>query len=353
VVPLAGSAKSLTPEIGSLAPALLADAVARLRAGQLVAFPTETVYGLGADASNPAAVQRIFALKGRPSDHPVIVHLPDATHLTRWAAEIPQAAVLLARKFWPGPLTLILRKAATVDLAVTGGQDSIGLRVPAHPFAQALLKAFGGGVAAPSANRYGHVSPTTAAHVLAEFGADAPLVLDGGACAVGIESTIVDARGSEIRILRPGMLGADAISAALRDLPSVSLISGPTADAPRVPGSTAAHYAPNIPLQLVASAQFHQQLRELTNDGRIAVIALRPPPVEIQTALTSGRIVWRQLAPEAMQYAHDLYATLRDLESTQVSRILVEMPPADADWQALRDRLTRAAQSDLNSASTS
>ena len=339
-----GSAKSLIPESPAIAPALLADAVARLRAGELVAFPTETVYGLGADASNPEAVQRIFALKGRPSSQPLIVHLPDVSHLGRWAASVTPAADLLARKFWPGPLTLIVDKAAHVSPRITGGQDSIGLRVPAHPLAQALLRAFGGGIAAPSANRYGHLSPTTAAHVRREFGAAAPLVLDGGACEVGIESTIVDARRDNVRILRPGMLGAETIAAALRQVPRVRLVEAALADAPRVPGSVASHYAPAVPLQLLDRERLLALLQS-ARDGteRTAVIARTPPPATLRPRLDSGAIVWSALGGDAAAYAHDLYAVLHDLESCGVSRILVEEPPAEPRWQAVRDRLQRAA----------
>jgi L-threonylcarbamoyladenylate synthase len=302
------------------------------------------VYGLGADASNADAVQRIFALKGRPSSHPLIVHLPDVSHLGRWAASVTPAADLLARKFWPGPLTLIVDKAAHVSPKITGGQDSIGLRVPAHPLAQALLKAFGGGIAAPSANRYGHISPTTAAHVRSEFGAGAPLVLDGGACAVGIESTIVDARGNEIRVLRPGMLGAETIAAALRHLPGVRLVEGALADAPRVPGSVASHYAPAVPLQLLDRERLLMLLQTF-KDGteRTAVIARSPPPPALRPKVDSGAIIWSAIGGDAAAYAHDLYAVLHDLETRDVSRILVEEPPLEPRWQAIRDRLQRAA----------
>jgi tRNA threonylcarbamoyl adenosine modification protein (Sua5/YciO/YrdC/YwlC family) len=190
-------------------------AAALLRAGELVAFPTETVYGLGADASNPGAIARIFAAKGRPADHPLIVHLPDAGQLERWAVDIPEAAHGLAAAFWPGPLTLILRRHPSVSDAITGGQDTVGLRVPNHPLALQLLREFGGGVAAPSANRFGRISPTTAAHVRDELGAAVSMILDGGPCAVGIESTILDLSAGRARILRPGMLDAAAIAAVL------------------------------------------------------------------------------------------------------------------------------------------
>ena len=195
--------------------ALLAEAVELLRAGELVAFPTETVYGLGADAGNPEALAKIFAAKGRPADHPLIVHVPDVAHLDQWAREIPDAAHLLAQAFWPGPLTLILKRQPTVPDLVTGGQDTVGLRIPHHPLALQLLKAFDGGIAAPSANRFGHISPTTAQHVREELGAAVALVLDGGPCSVGIESTIVDLSRGDPVILRPGMISAAQIDQAL------------------------------------------------------------------------------------------------------------------------------------------
>ncbi|MBP6626671.1 MAG: threonylcarbamoyl-AMP synthase, partial [Arenimonas sp.] len=201
------------PEGGVTHP--LDEALAALRRGEAIGLPTETVYGLAADASRPDAVRRIFALKGRPADHPLIVHIAGADQIERWARDVPEAARTLAAAFWPGPLTLILRKRDDVPEEVTGGQDTVGLRCPAHPLALALLQAFGGGLAAPSANRFGHVSPTTAAHVREEFGAEVPVVLDGGDCVVGIESTIVDLSGGTPRILRPGRITHAQIHALL------------------------------------------------------------------------------------------------------------------------------------------
>jgi len=210
----------------ALDPALLARAVALLRAGELVALPTETVYGLGADAANPAAVAKIFAAKGRPADHPLIVHLPGSAWLDRWAADIPQAAWDLAEMFWPGPLTLILKKQPWVPEAVTGGQDTVGLRVPGHPLALELLKAFAdagtpGGIAAPSANRFGRVSPTRAAHVAEELGGQVPLILDGGPCQVGIESTILDLSRGQPELLRPGYFSPQRLAEVLGEMPGV------------------------------------------------------------------------------------------------------------------------------------
>jgi len=309
-------------------------AAALLRAGELVAFPTETVYGLGADASNPHAVARIFATKGRPADHPLIVHLPDASWIDRWAVDVPPAARKLAAAFWPGPLTLILKRHPDVPDAVTGGQDTVGLRVPNHPLALQLLSEFAGGLAGPSANRFGHVSPTTAAHVRAEFGAAVAMVLDGGPCRVGIESTILDLSGGEPRILRPGMLDAADIGAVLGRPPAF----GAGGDAPRVSGSLEVHYAPRTPLQLVPATGIAALARGALDAGeRVAVLA----PAEI--AFAHERLFWTPADPDVKGYAHDLYAALRAMDASGCDRILVARPPADDTWRAVTDRLQRAA----------
>ncbi|MCL2657972.1 MAG: L-threonylcarbamoyladenylate synthase [Betaproteobacteria bacterium] len=319
--------------INAPTPETLIQAAALLRAGGLVALPTETVYGLGADASNPAAAAKIFAAKGRPADHPLIVHLADAQALPGWAREIPDAALALARAFWPGPLTLILKKAASVPNIVTGGQDTVGLRVPGHPVALALLRAFGGGIAAPSANRFGRISPTTAQHVADELGNAVDMILDGGACAVGIESTILDlSRGAPV-ILRPGAIGADAIAAVIGRRPELPSTAQGT-PAPRVSGSLSAHYAPRTPLRLVEASELEDRLR--TAGAGTAVIARRPPVAIPHT-------VWIAAPKEADAYAHDLYANLRALDASPAQLILVETLPADAAWDAVRDRLGRAA----------
>ena len=249
-------------------------AVALLRQGELVALPTETVYGLGADALNPDAVAKIFAAKGRPSDHPLIVHLADAEALTTWARDIPKDAIALARAFWPGPLTLILKKEEGVPDIVTGGQDTVGLRVPNHPIALQLLRAFGSGLAAPSANRFGRISPTTAEHVRQELGDRVPLILDGGPCQVGLESTILDlSRGVPV-ILRPGAIGADDIARVIGRRPRLrDEDAKASTDAPRVSGALAAHYAPRTPLELVHGASLASRVRE--GD---AVLARVPQP---------------------------------------------------------------------------
>ncbi|MCK9381186.1 MAG: L-threonylcarbamoyladenylate synthase [Sulfuritalea sp.] len=312
----------------------VARAAALLRAGELVAFPTETVYGLGADASNPLAIGKIFAAKGRPADHPLIVHLPDASHLERWAVDIPEAAIRLAAAFWPGPLTLILKRHPSVPDAVTGGQDTVGLRVPNHPLALQLLREFDGGVAAPSANRFGHVSPTTAAHVREELGDAVAMILDGGPCAVGIESTILDLSGGEPRILRPGMLDGTAIGAVLGHAPAF----GGQQNAPRVSGSLEAHYAPRTPLQLVAAAALAAAAREALGAGRrVAVLAAQPP------GFSHGSLLYCPASSDAAQFAHDLYARLRELDAMGCDVILVAAPPSGEGWRAVADRLRRAA----------
>jgi L-threonylcarbamoyladenylate synthase len=305
-------------------------AAAILRAGGLVAFPTETVYGLGADASNPAALGRMFAAKGRPSDHPVIVHLRTGEDLTRWARDIPAVALRLADHYWPGPLTLVLRRAAGVLDHVTGGQDTVGLRTPAHPIAQRLLQGFGSGIAAPSANRFGHVSPTTAQHVRDELGDDVDMVLDGGACEVGIESTIVDLSTGVPVLLRPGRIGVAEIEAV-----AGRSVSGATSASPRAPGTLAAHYAPRIPLVLVDSSSLQRVVRK--SAGPVAVLARHVRPADSSAAL------WTVAAPDAQTYAHDLYAVLRSFEGSGCAVIVVEAPPEAAEWDAVRDRLERAA----------
>ncbi len=309
-------------------------AAACLRAGELVAFPTETVYGLGADASNPQAIAGIFAAKGRPADHPLIVHLPGVSHLERWAIDIPAVAGKLAAAFWPGPLTLILKRHPSVPDAVTGGQDTVGLRVPNHPLARQLLREFNGGVAAPSANRFGRVSPTTAAHVREELGDAVSMIVDGGPCAVGIESTILDLSGTEARILRPGMLDAAAIATVLGYLPAF----GGAQDAPRVSGSLEAHYAPRTRLQLVAAADLAATARLALTAGRRVAVLAAPALV-----LDHPDIAWCAASADPAQFAHDLYAKLRELDTLGRDLILVATPPDEEAWRAVSDRLRRAA----------
>jgi L-threonylcarbamoyladenylate synthase len=310
----------------------VADAARRLAAGDVVAFPTETVYGLGADATNPVATARIFSLKGRPSEHPLIVHIADPATLGEWTREVPSGARTLAARFWPGPLTLILSRSVRVPNAVTGGQDSVGIRCPSHPVAQALLREFArvgsGAVAAPSANKFGHVSPTTAQHVRDEFGALLP-VLDGGACEVGLESTIVDlSRGAPV-LLRPGGISREAIEAALGES-----LRERDAESPRASGTLAAHYAPRTALALVESSEL---LEELELPANVAVLALREPQGDIR--VTS----WITASSDPGRYGHDLYANLRTLDASGAKRIVVEAPPLLPAWEAVNDRLARAA----------
>lgn len=309
------------------------EAVSVLRAGGLVAFPTETVYGLGADASNAAAVGKIFEVKGRPATHPVIVHLADAVQAANWAREVPAAARTLAREFWPGPLTLILNRARGVSDVVTGGQDTVALRVPSHPVAQQLLARFGGGIAAPSANRHGRVSATTADHVEAEFGSALACVLDGGETQVGIESTIIDLSGASAVLLRPGSITVGQIEGAL-GAPVASAAAG----APRAPGTLAAHYAPRTPLMLMEADLATELAASLGRQGkRVAVLALsaRQPLLPDLT--------WIAAPLEAAGYAHALYASLRRLDEAGCDTIIVERPPGAPEWAAINDRLARAA----------
>ncbi|MGZ8208999.1 MAG: L-threonylcarbamoyladenylate synthase [Burkholderiales bacterium] len=308
-------------------------AVAVLRAGGLVAFPTETVYGLGADASNPEAVKKIYAAKGRPRNHPLIVHLHAFAQVGDWAAEIPPAAQRLAQRYWPGPLTLIFKRAAGVNDLVTGGQDTVALRVPSHPVAQALLARFGGGIAAPSANRYGRVSATTAEHVRAEFGSAVECVLDGGPADVGIESTIVDVSRARPALLRPGSITARAVEETL----GVTL-GTPDETSPRAPGALPKHYAPQTPLMLMEPDLLLELAASVSRQGeKVAVLArsaLRP---------VLDRGTWIAAPQDPRAYAHDLYSNLRALDQAGCSAILVEQPPLEPAWAAVQDRLMRAA----------
>jgi L-threonylcarbamoyladenylate synthase len=309
----------------------VAAAVAALRAGQVIGLPTETVYGLAGDASNPDAVARIFAIKGRPSSHPVIVHIAGIEHVSRWAREFPPAAQALARKFWPGPLTLVLPRADSVSLQITGGQDTVALRVPAHPKALAVLRAFDGGLAAPSANRYGRVSPTTAAHVRQDLGDDVAIVLDGGPCHVGLESTIVGCLEGSVTVLRPGRITAADIASIAGPL------SRSPAAAPRVPGSVVSHYAPRTPMRLVHPDDVGHAARTLlASHQRVAVLASSP-------ALQDDDLTWIVASPDPEAYGRQLYSHLRALDEAGAALILVAEPPATPEWHAVHDRLTRAS----------
>ena len=312
--------------------AAVQEAAAVLHRGGLVAFPTETVYGLGADAENPAAVARIFAAKGRPADHPLIIHMAHSDPLDRWSRDIPPAAFHLTQLYWPGPLTLILRRASHVSDRVTGGQDTVGLRVPDHPLALALLEVFGGGIAAPSANRFGQVSPTTATHVREELGDAVDLLLNGGPCRVGIESTILDLSGYQPRLLRLGAIALDELEVVLEQP-----IASPGSNAPRAPGMLRAHYAPKTPLYIVPTLHLAAEIcRHLRQGQNIAVLAM-------PTTLLPESCPWHPMPAHPAGWARELYAQLRALDKQGLDAILIEKPPTGADWQAVNDRLGRAA----------
>ncbi|MES2991990.1 MAG: L-threonylcarbamoyladenylate synthase [Pseudomonadota bacterium] len=320
---------------GSLASAIDA-AAAQLAAGELVAFPTETVYGLGARADRAEAVAKIFAAKGRPSDHPLIVHVTGPDRIAEFASGVPPVAQRLIDAFWPGPLTLILPRRPDAATAAAGGQASIGLRCPAHPVAQALLRAAARlgvpGVAAPSANRFGRVSPTLAAHVVGEF-EHGLMVLDGGPTEVGIESAIVDCSRGHPVLLRPGTLTRAQIEAAAGEA-----LAAPDADAPRAPGTLAAHYAPNARVRLMPAALLHTALQVLGPEPpKLAVYSRGAPP-----AAARG-VRYRRMPAQAAQVAHELFSVLRELDAEGAELIWVESPPPEPEWDGVRDRLTRAA----------
>lgn len=302
------------------------DAAAHLKAGDLVAFPTETVYGLGADASNSQAVARIYSVKGRPNDHPLIVHIASMERMGDWASNVPEYAIALARSFWPGPMTLILKRSELAGDFITGGQDSVGVRVPDNLVALALLEAFeragGAGVAAPSANRFGHVSPTTAAAVLEELGgylSKDDLVLDGGACAVGIESTIVDCTGAAPSVLRPG-----AISVAMIE-ECTGLKTTQSDKEIRVSGSLENHYAPIAQVLLRENA--------LAGQGLIALSSIETPEGVIRLASPKND----------EEFARILYSALRDADTRGLAEVVVVQPIGIGIAIAIRDRLARAA----------
>ena len=311
----------------------LEEAVTALRNGDLVAFPTETVYGLGANARDAAALRKIFEAKGRPADHPLILHLDNVRFLPRWVAEVPPQVEPLAKAFWPGPLTLVLRRSEECSDVLTGGQDTVAIRIPSHPMAQQLLTAFGGGIAAPSANRYGRVSPTRPEHVREELGDAVGLVLDGGECMIGVESTILSLAGPKPRLLRPGSITQAQIEAVIGPIEV-----GADAAAPRVPGSTAQHYSPSTAVAIVPPTLLESRIDTLLRDARrVAVLAQRPPRKAQQG------VTWINAGRRLDVYQRDLYANLRSLDKAGADLILVEEVPALPEWAAVRDRLARAA----------
>ena len=313
--------------------------------GGIVAFPTETVYGLGADVSNPIAVRKIYNIKQRPLDHPLIVHISDISQLNYWAQAIPESAWKLAYQFWPGPLTLILQRSHHVPDSVTGGQNTVGVRIPAHPIALALLDALGPGkaLAAPSANRFGRISPTTAAHVQHELGATVDMILDGGACEVGLESTIVYIDNQSFRILRPCGITGPELEMAL-DMP-VNLAS--TANLyPRASGLLPAHYAPITPLRMYPAEQIWQQASTLTaQDLRILIMTWSNTE---QLQFSNQLIEHCSMAADPVIYGKQLYAKLRHFDQGAFDYLLIESPPNDPSWLAIADRLQRASNHSSN-----
>lgn len=313
----------------------LDDAVRILRRGGLVAFPTETVYGLGADAANPVALRRLYAVKRRPASHPVIVHLatgrPDT--LASWATPLPPAAQGLADACWPGPLTLVVRRAGGVPAEVTGGSDTVGIRVPDQPVAQQLLARFGGGVAAPSANRFGRVSPTTAAHVRADLDTDVDLILDGGPCRVGLESTVVDCTEHDPLILREGALTREEVEAIVGRPVSLR-----TDGSRAAPGTLDSHYAPSTRVVLVTDQEIVSRATRLTADGQRVGVLTQHPNLDFPAGVEV-----LDAPPGLDELAHELYTLLRDADRRRLDVLLAVPPPSVGLGAAVADRLTRAA----------
>ena len=320
-------------------PQAIDDAARCIQAGGLVGFPTETVYGLGADASSDAAVAGIFAAKGRPANHPLIVHVADAAQVNDYASSVPPFAARLMQAFWPGPLTVILPRRDGVASAAAGGQNSIGLRCPAHPVALAFLQACNTGVAGPSANRFGRVSPTTAEHVAGEFGDDL-LVLDGGPCAVGIESSIVDCTRGQPVLLRPGVLTRAQLEAACGQLVLDKDAVQTIGSAPRASGTLESHYAPNAKVRLMDAKSMQTALDLLGADAaHIAVYA------RTLLRIQSPNVLYRRMPDDALATAQQLFSVLRSFDAQGVRLIWVETLPVDTEWDGVRDRLERAAAS--------
>ncbi|MCP3064117.1 threonylcarbamoyl-AMP synthase [Myxococcus sp. K38C18041901] len=313
-------------------PELVERAVEVLRSGGVIALPTETVYGLAANAEDELAVRRVFAIKGRPATHPLIVHLAGVEHLSSWAREVPEAARRLAEAFWPGPLTMVLPRTPRATDAITGGQDTVALRVPGHPVALAVLKALGGGVAAPSANRFGRVSPTTAEHVRVDLGSDVDLVLDGGPCDVGVESTIVDVSSGSPAILRPGGLSAEAIERVLGHPVPVRVASRV-----RVSGSLESHYAPRAGVVLAEPGEAAARVRALREQG-LSVGVLGPRGLELP-----GDVPRFDVPEDPAGAARVLYARLREADEKGHDVLVACLPSASGLGIAVRDRLARAA----------
>ena len=305
-----------------------------LKDGQLVAFPTETVYGLGADALNPLAVKRVYEAKSRPLDHPLIIHIGFESLLDEFAIHIPRVARDLVARFWPGPLTLVLEASDKVPRIVTGGQDTVAIRFPSHPVAIDLLKEFGGGIVGPSANKFGRLSPTRAEDVDRDFGPEVSLILDGGPCAVGIESTIIGFDGESPVMLRPGMIDRESVS---------NEISGNVLSAgfnlPRVPGTLPSHYAPRTKLRLLGAEEIRRYLEQNAGSHALALLTFQ------KSFGASHNIMAIIASQEPNDYAKNLYQRLRELDSCGAELIIVEAVPEMSPWDGIRDRLTRAAHS--------
>ena len=328
-----GAGGTGTGQVRLADPAAIEEAARLLRSGGLVAFPTETVYGHGALAERDEYVARIFVAKGRPSHNPVIVHVEGAEDARRLSLGFVDAAEALAARFWPGPLTMVLARGESIPDRVTAGGGTVALRAPAHPVARALLRAVGAPLAAPSANRSSELSPTTAEHVRVSLGDRVEMILDGGPCPLGIESTVVDLTGAELVVLRPGVIGRAELRACLRGLLEIRERPPEAAGPARSPGQLARHYAPRTPLELVAGRQMAARVFRLTRDG------------ERVHVLGCGRrwAVGAELPRDPARYATGLYATLHMLDGG-ADRILVEVPPDDEAWEAVHDRLRRAAE---------
>tara|TARA_B100000686_G_scaffold281591_1_gene303411 strand:+ start:172 stop:1167 length:996 start_codon:yes stop_codon:yes gene_type:complete len=324
------------PELSSQ----ISSAATKLKEGKIVAFPTETVYGLGADISIPSAVDRIFEIKERPVDHPLIIHFSQIAQLNHWAQEIPKAAYLLAKKFWPGPLTLILPRTDHVSLNVTGGQDMVGLRIPDHPTALTLLDAMGPNraLAAPSANRFGRISPTTAAHVFDELGHKVDMILDGGACKIGLESTIVGFKNNSAVVLRPGGISLTKLAEVLDE--EVIFLEKKQSDT-RVSGSLDSHYAPLTPLEVWPITSLWDRYREIEKLGLCPILLGWSP--EFITKIENKEYICYPMPSKSKDYGRQLYAILRQFDNGQYDRLLLEAPPNSPDWIAVSDRLQRAS----------
>ncbi|MBL80149.1 MAG: threonylcarbamoyl-AMP synthase [Nitrosomonadaceae bacterium] len=319
---------------------LISSAAKKLKEGKIVAFPTETVYGLGADISIPSAVDRIFEIKERPINHPLIIHFSKISQLNYWAQEIPKAAYLLAKKFWPGPLTLILPRTNHVSLNVTGGQNMVGLRIPDHPTALTLLDAMGPNkaLAAPSANRFGRISPTTAAHVFDELGHKVDMILDGGSCKIGLESTIVGFKNNSVIVLRPGGVSLTKLAEVLDE--EVIFLEKKQSDI-RVSGSLDSHYAPLTPLEVWPIKSLWDRCCEIEKLGLSPILLGWSP--EFITKKTNKKYICFPMPNTPTDYGRQLYATLRQFDNGQYDYLLLEAPPDTPDWIAVSDRLQRAS----------